>query len=130
MKFNQQFVLSLIEYMVVGFCHRMHPPVYLAALLNILDEEHPEPIARVIGESAFLPCDDLPPLLDLDITADYVECLAHQFQGFAGPCGSTALQCHGYLLGYGVPSAHLHNAVVTLAHHLANKLWILCVYVL
>ena len=30
--FDQQFVLLLIEYMVVGFCHWMHPVVYLAAL--------------------------------------------------------------------------------------------------
>ena len=111
--------------MVVGFCHQMHPLVYLATLLNILHEKHPEP--RVIDESAFLSCDDLPPLFDLDITVDYVEHVAHQIQGSAGPCGSTTLQWHGYLLRYGVPSAHLHNAVVMLAHHLANKT-VHCVY--
>ena len=74
-----------MEYVVVEFCHWMHPLVYLAALCwNILLEKHPEPV--VIDVSAFLPCDDLPPLLDLDITADYVERVAHQIQGSVGPC--------------------------------------------
>ena len=66
------------------------------SVLDIWHEKHPEP--GVIDESAFMPCDDLPPLLDLDITADYVEHVAHQIQGSSGPCGSTALQWHGYLL--------------------------------
>ena len=62
----------------------MHPLVKLAALYwNILLEKHPEPV--VIDESAFLPCDDLPPLLDLDVTADYMERVAHLIQGSAGP---------------------------------------------
>ena len=63
----------------------MHLLVYMAALCwNILLEKHPEPV--VIDKFAFLPCDDLPALLDLDVTADYVECVAHQIQGSAGPC--------------------------------------------
>ena len=37
-------------------------------------------------------CDTLPLLLDLDITADYVERMAHKIQVSAGPGGSTALQ--------------------------------------
>ena len=79
--------------MMVGFCHWMHPLVYLAALCwNILHEKHPLP--GVIDESVFLACDDLPPLLDLDITADYVKFVAHQVQQSAEPCGSTALQWH------------------------------------
>ena len=46
------------------------------SVLDILREKHPEP--GVTDESAFMSCDDLPPLLDLDITADYVERVAHQ----------------------------------------------------
>ena len=87
-------------------------------VLDILREKHPEP--GVIDESAFMSCDDLPPLLDLDITADYVEHVAHQIQGSSGPCGSTALQWHGYLLRHGVSSACLRDAVAMLAHCLAN----------
>ena len=94
----------------------MHPPVYLATLSwTFLHEKHPEP--GVIDESAFMPCDDLPPLLDLDITTDYVERVAHQTQGSSGPCGSTALQWHGYLLHHGVSSA---RAVAMLACRLAD----------
>ena len=73
-----------MEYMVVNFCHLMHPLVYLTTLCwNILLEKHPQPV--VIDESAFLPCDDLPPLLDLDITANYVEHVAHQIQRSVWP---------------------------------------------
>ena len=38
------------------------------SVLDILHKKHPEP--GVIDESAFMSCDGLPPLLDLDITAD------------------------------------------------------------
>jgi len=88
------------------------------SVLDILLEKYPEP--GVNDESAFMPCDVLPPLLDLDITVDYVERVARQIQGSAGPGGSTTLQWHGYLLQYGLSSAHLQDAVVMLAHHLAN----------
>ena len=49
------------------------------SVLDILIEKHPEP--RIIDES---PCDDLPPLLYLDITADYVEHVAHQLRDLRG----------------------------------------------
>ena len=49
-----------------------------------------------------MPCDTLSPLLDLDITADYVEHVAHQIQGSVGHGGSIALQWYGYLLCYGL----------------------------
>ena len=88
------------------------------SVLDILHEKHPEP--GVIDELALMSCDDLPPLLDLDITADYVERVAHQTQGSSGPCGSTALQWHGYLLRHGVSSAYLRDAVAMLARLLAN----------
>ena len=88
------------------------------SVLDILHEKHLEP--GVIDESTFMSCDDLPPLLDLDITADYVEHVAHQIQESLWPCGSTALQWHRYLLRHGLSSARLHDAVAMLAHHLAN----------
>ena len=66
------------------------------SVLDTLREKHPAP--GVVVESAFLLCDVLPPLIDLDITAEYVEHVAQQIQGSAGPSGSTALQWHGYIL--------------------------------
>ena len=70
------------------------------SFMDILCEKHPEPGFR--DGPAFMPCDTLPPLLDLDITADCVECVARQIQGSAGPGGSTALQWHCYLLHFGL----------------------------
>ena len=87
------------------------------AALDTLHQKHPK--SGITDESAFLPCDALPPL---DITADYVE---HVAQGSAGPGGSTALQWHGYLLRYGFSSAHLQDAIAMLASlacHLANEI--------
>jgi len=65
------------------------------SVLDILCEKHPEP--GVNDESAFMPCDVLPPLLGLDITPNYVEHVVHQIQGSAGSGGSTTLQWHGYI---------------------------------
>ena len=80
--------LLLTDYMVTGFCPWMLHLVCLHgySVLDILREKHPGVIDR--DESAFMPCSVLPPLVDLDITADYVECAAHQIQGSAGPGGS------------------------------------------
>ena len=52
-------------------------------MLDILLQKYLEP--GVIDESASLPCDDLPPSHNLDITADYVESVAHQIQEYVGP---------------------------------------------
>ena len=67
-----------------------------------------------------MPGDILPPLLGLNITADYLEHVAHQIQGSAGPGGPTALQWHCYLLRFGLSSARLRDAVAKLARLLAN----------
>ena len=88
------------------------------SVADALREKHPEPCCS--GDDAFLPCDSLLPVLDVDITADYVERVAHSIQGAAGLGGSTAMQWHSYLLRYDTSSAHLRDAVVGLAHHLAN----------
>ena len=58
------------------------------SVADALREKHPEPCCS--GDDAFLPCDSLPPVLDVDITADYVERVAHSIQGAAGLGGSTA----------------------------------------
>ena len=68
----------------------------------------------------FIPCDSLPPLLDLDLTTAYVEKVAHQIQGSAGPGGSTALHWHCFLLHYGTSSSRLRDAVAGLACRLSN----------
>ena len=64
------------------------------SVMDILCAKHLEPGFR--DGPALMPCDTLPPLLDLDITADYVERVADQIQGSPSPGGSTALQWHCY----------------------------------
>ena len=65
------------------------------SVADALREKHPEPCCS--GNDAFLPFDSLPPILDVDITADYVERVAHHIQGAAGLGGSTAMQWNSYL---------------------------------
>ena len=65
------------------------------SVADVLREKHPKPCSP--GSDTFLPCGSLPPVLDVDITADYVERVAHRIQGAAGPGGSTAMQWHSYL---------------------------------
>ena len=88
------------------------------SVMDILCEKHLEP--GFCDRPVFMPCNTLSPLLDLDITADYVERVAHQIQGSAGPGGSIALQWHCYLLCFGLSSARLRDAVAKLARLLAN----------
>ena len=40
-------------------------------VLEVLKEKHPEP--REAAERAFLACDELPPLVDVDVTAGHIE---------------------------------------------------------
>ena len=88
------------------------------SIADVLQEKHPEPCCS--GNDAFLPCDSLQPVLYVDITADYVERVAHRIQGAAGPGGSTAMQWHSYLLQFGTYGAHLRDAMAGLARRLAN----------
>ena len=88
------------------------------SVADVLREKDPEPCSS--GDDAFLPCDSLPLVLDVDITADYVQRVAHHIQGAAGLGGSTAMQWHSYLLRFGTYNARLHDAVAELAHRLAN----------
>ena len=58
-------------------------------VLDVLKEKHPEP--RKVTEKAFLLCEDLPPLVDVVVTAAHVEKVARLIQGGAGPGATMAL---------------------------------------
>lgn len=87
-------------------------------VLDILKEKHPDP--REASEKAYIPCDDLPPLVDVDVTAAHVERVAHSIQGGAGPGGTMAIHWQDFLLRYGAHSERLRVAVAELARRLAN----------
>ena len=59
-------------------------------VFDLLEEKHPPPSS--LNERAYLPCDDLPPLIDVDVTGTHVESVARMTHGGAGPGGSSAIQ--------------------------------------
>ena len=75
------------------------------SVADVLREKHPESCCSC--DNVFLPCNSLPPVLDVDITTYYVEKIAYCNQGAAGLGGSTAMLCHSY----GTNSARLRDAV-------------------
>ena len=97
--------------------------------LDTLREKHPAPGAAV--ESAFLLCDVLPLLTDLDITAEYVEHGANQIQGSAGPSGSAALQWRGIYFSM-VFQVHVYGMqllrwpIIWLMNLLIGRLYVPC----
>ena len=68
-----------------------------------------------------MPCDELPPLVDVDITGSHIENAARRIRGSCGPGGSTAAQWQCYLLMFGSSSSTLRDAVAELVRCLANK---------
>ena len=65
------------------------------SVAHILQEKHPE--ASQSGTRAFMPCDELPPLVDVDITGSHTESAARRIRGGSGPGGSTGAQWQCYL---------------------------------
>ena len=89
-------------------------------VFDLLKEKHPPP--SLLNERACLPCDDLPPLIDVDVTGSHVERVARMIRGGAGPGGSSAIQWQGFLLRYGAHSERLRDSMAELARHLANSI--------
>ena len=87
-------------------------------VLECLKEKHPEP--SQIDEKAFLACDVLPPLIEMDITASHVEQAAHSLRGGAGPSGVCAMLWQSFLLTYGKHSSQLREAVAALTRCIAD----------
>ena len=65
---------------------------------DVLKEKHPEP--RCVNEKAFIKCEELPPVMDVDVTGGHVERVGRKLQGGAGPGGTTAMQWQDFLLRY------------------------------
>ena len=88
-------------------------------VLDVLKEKHPPP--GKLNPDAFLHCDPLPPLVDIDVTAAHVEQVACHCRGVAGPSGTDAIQWHRFLLRYRIQSNRLREAVAALTCRLANS---------
>ena len=71
-------------------------PMHNKTVFDVLKENHPEP--REASVKVFLPCDKLPLLIDVDVTAAQVEMVTHQIYGGAGPGGTLAVHWKDFLL--------------------------------
>ncbi|CEM26622.1 unnamed protein product [Vitrella brassicaformis CCMP3155] len=89
-------------------------------VLDVLREKHPP--QQQPHEEAFLPCDNLPPLIDVDITDSTVERAARSLSGSAGPTGGDANFWQTFLLRYDAKSGRLRTAVASLISTLANTI--------
>ena len=70
-------------------------------VMDVLREKHPDPV--IARKRAFLQCEKLPPLIDVDLTGAHIEKVTRRIQGSSGPGGTTAFQWQSFLLKY---SAH------------------------
>lgn len=61
-------------------------------VLDLLKKKHPP--SSMCNERACVPCNNLPPLTNVDITGAHIEKIA-RIHGGAGPSGSTAVQVAG-----------------------------------
>eukprot|EP00117_Sycon_ciliatum_P019119 scpid50248/ scgid17443/ len=75
---------------------------------DVLQEKHPAP--RTPDPSAFLECNELPPLEQVNTTSAHVEQVARRLFGSAGPSGTDSEQWRAFLLRYGNASARMREA--------------------
>ncbi|CEM21107.1 unnamed protein product [Vitrella brassicaformis CCMP3155] len=92
----------------------------VVTVLDVFREKHPP--QQQPHEKAFLPCDDLPPLIDVNITDSTVERAARSLSGSAGLTGGDANFWQTFLLRYGAKSGRLCAAVASLVSILANTI--------
>ena len=89
------------------------------SVLDVLKSKHsPQTDAN---PAAFIDCSDLPPLINVDITAANIERAARRLRGGAGPSGLDATQWQDFLLKYGSHSENLREAMAAVARRIANS---------
>ena len=83
-----------------------------------LQDKHPEQAEA--HPDAFEQCDELPYLVEVDITAAHVEKAARSLSGGAGPTGVDGDQMSSLLLKYGSQSAELREGFALSIRKLSN----------
>ena len=89
-------------------------------VLEGLLEKHPEQAED--NKDAFENCNDLPVLVDVDITGSHIEKAARSFTGGAGPSGADGDQLSTMLLNYESHSTDLREAFALSTRCLANSI--------
>ena len=88
-------------------------------VFEVMQEKHPA--QRTPDRTAFIPCDNLPPLEHVDVTSAHIEMVARSLRGGAGPSGTGADQWKAFLLRYGKASERLREAVASSTRLHANQ---------
>jgi len=88
-------------------------------VFDVFQEKHPP--QRQADPSAFIQCDELPPLEKVDITSAHIEKVARRLFGSAGPSGTDSEQWRSFLLCYGNASSRLREAVAASTRLHANE---------
>lgn len=87
-------------------------------VLDVLQDKHPSQM--VPDPRTFMNCDELPTLVDVDISESHIATSAHRLHGAAGPSGTDAEQWSKMLLRYGTHSSRLREAAAALTRSMAN----------
>lgn len=78
------------------------------------------PCQMVPENDTFLKNDELPVMVDVDISSDHIEKMARCLQGSAGPSGTNADQWKSMILRFGAHSARLRESIASLTRWLSN----------
>ncbi|KAF6210308.1 hypothetical protein GE061_013412 [Apolygus lucorum] len=83
---------------------------------DVLQEKHPP---QAVPEVESFLTDNLPTMIDVNVTAGHIENAAHKLKGSAGPSGTDAEQWRNL---HGAHSGRLRDAVAALTRLLANNI--------
>jgi hypothetical protein len=87
---------------------------------EVLESKHPDQVDP--DPEAFLECNDLPTLVEIDVTAEHIQKVAHSLSGSAGVSALDAAQWQDLLLKRGGASERLREATAALTRRLANSI--------
>ncbi|KAF6214349.1 hypothetical protein GE061_009089 [Apolygus lucorum] len=86
---------------------------------DVLEEKH---TPQKLPAAEMFMSDDLPFMMEANVTSGHIESAAHKLKGSAGPSGTDAEQWRNLLLRYGGHSGRLRDAVAALTRMLANSI--------
>ena len=113
--------------MQVYYCERWRSAGYVTiidagngkSVFEGLLDKHPKQAEA--NRDAFENCNDLPFLVDVDLTGSHIEKASRSFTGGAGPSGVNGDQLSTMLLNYGSHSTELREAFAPSTRHLGNS---------